>query len=336
MDKKDKETTDERGVNLGQFVEQLFTEDENQISKCIKYYPTAFSALDEALGGGFTSGLHCLGSMPSLGKSTFAQQIAENMSASGIPVLFFSLDAKMIDIAAKAVSRRTYINSCNDKEFEDTEKTTGELLNKECFIGYSEHDWEAVSAAAEIVAVKNANLQVLDQSWKDGTLWTADSIVDYVAEWVGRAGQHPFVIIDYLQLLQMPDGAWGWTDKQIVDYNLQRFFSLAESSDVPVLLISSFNRAAYNSEASLASFKDSGSIEYSCDVVIAMDLYGAGGEGFDELAGRVRTPRDILVRILKHKYGKAGDELPFLYDARYSFFKDPSAEDEDENVLYFP
>ena len=144
------------------------------------------------------------------------------------------------------------------------------------------------------------------------------------------------IIIDYLQLLQMPDGAWGWTDKQIVDYNLQRFFSLAESSDVPVLLISSFNRAAYNSEASLASFKDSGSIEYSCDVVIAMDLYGAGGEGFDELAGRVRTPRDILVRILKHKYGKAGDELPFLYDARYSFFKDPSAEEEDENVLYFP
>lgn len=165
MDKKDKEIMDERGMNLGQFVKQLFTEDENQILKCKKYYSTGFPALDEALGGGFTSGLHCLGSIPSVGKSTFMQQIAENMSASGIPVLFFSLDAKMIDIAAKAVSRWAYINSCNDQEFEDTEKTTGELLNKECFIGYSEHDWEAVSAAAEIVAVKNANLQVLDQSW---------------------------------------------------------------------------------------------------------------------------------------------------------------------------
>ena len=165
MDKKDKEIMDERGMNLGQFVKQLFTEDENQILKCKKYYSTGFPALDEALGGGLTSGLHCLGSIPSVGKSTFMQQIAENMSASGIPVLFFSLDAKMIDIAAKAVSRWTYINSCNDQEFEDTEKTTGELLNKECFIGYAGHDWEAVSAAAEIVAVKNANLQVLDQSW---------------------------------------------------------------------------------------------------------------------------------------------------------------------------
>lgn len=62
------------------------------------------------------------------------------------------------------------------------EKTTGELFNKECFIGYAEDDWEAVSAAAEIAAVKNVNLQVLEQRWKNGTLWTADSIAYCVEE----------------------------------------------------------------------------------------------------------------------------------------------------------
>ena len=88
----------------------------------------------------------------------------------------------------------------------------------------------------------------------------------------------------------------------------------------------------------MASFKDSGSIEYSCDVVIAMDLCGAGEKDFDEATGKAQVPREILVRILKQKYGKVGDELPFLYDARYNFFEDLMSfpEEEDENILYFP
>lgn len=216
-------------------------------------------------------------------------------------------------------------NSRNEKEFEDTEKTTGELLNKECFIGYTEDDWEAVSAAAEIAAVKNANLHVLDQRWKNGRPWTTDSIAYCVEEWVSKTGECPFVIIDYLQLL--------------ANYSLQRLSSLAVSLDIPVLLISSFTWTAYDSKASLASFKDSGSIEYSCDVMIGMDLCGVGEKDFDEAAEKAQVPRGILVRILKQRYGKAGDELPFLYDARYNFFEEPSAfpeEEEDENVLYFP
>lgn len=145
-----------------------------------------------------------------------------------------------------------------------------------------------------------------------------------VEEWISKTGDHPFVIIDYLQLLS--------------NYNLQRLSTLAISSNVPVLLISSFSRTAYNSKASLASFKDSGSIEYSCDVVIAMDLCGAGEKDFDEATGKAQVPREILVRILKQKYGKVGDELPFLYDARYNFFEDLMSfpEEEDENILYFP
>lgn len=51
---------------------------------------------------------------------------------------------------------------------------------------------------------------------------------------------------------------------------------------------------------------------------------------------KAQVLRDILVRILKQKYGKAGDELPFLFDARYSFFEEPSAEVKDENVICFP
>lgn len=331
-------TVDEKKNNLGLFAKHMFGDKKSHILRCKNHYPTGFPALDESLGGGFTAGLHCLGAISSLGKSTFVQQIAENMSASGIPVLLFSLEMRMLHIAAKAVSRQTYINSQNDEKLEYTEKTVEELLNKECLAEYTENDWKDVSAAAEMVAEKNANLQVLEQRYKNGKPWTADNIADYIVEWVGKTGQHPFIIIDYLQLLQMPDGASGWTDKQIVDYNLQRLFSLAESSDVPVLLISSFNRAAYNSKASLASFKDSGSIEYSCDVVIAMDLCGVGEKDFDEAAEKAEVPRGILVRVLKQRYGKAGDELPFLYDARYNFFEDPMAfpEEEDENVLYFP
>ena len=50
-------------------------------------YPTGFLALDKALSGGWIAGLHCIGPISSLGKTTFVLQMAENMASTGIPVI---------------------------------------------------------------------------------------------------------------------------------------------------------------------------------------------------------------------------------------------------------
>lgn len=46
--------------------------------------PTGYAELDRCLGGGLTAGLHCLGAVPSLGKSTYVMQMAEQMAARGM------------------------------------------------------------------------------------------------------------------------------------------------------------------------------------------------------------------------------------------------------------
>jgi KaiC/GvpD/RAD55 family RecA-like ATPase len=52
--------------------------------------PTGFRKLDEMLGGGFKPGLNFVTGFAASGKSTFVSQIALQMSAKGIPVLYFS------------------------------------------------------------------------------------------------------------------------------------------------------------------------------------------------------------------------------------------------------
>ena len=72
--------------------------------------PTGYAELDRCLGGGLTAGLHCLGAVPSLGKSTYVMQMAEQMAAEGTHVIVISLEMKPVDLAAKAVSRQLKAN----------------------------------------------------------------------------------------------------------------------------------------------------------------------------------------------------------------------------------
>ena len=58
-------------------------------------YPTGFPELDKALSGGLVAGLHCIGAISSLGKTTFVLQMAENMASTGIPVIIFSLETEV-------------------------------------------------------------------------------------------------------------------------------------------------------------------------------------------------------------------------------------------------
>ena len=94
--------------------------------------PTGYAELDRCLGGGLTAGLHCLGAVPSLGKSTYVMQMAEQMAAEGTHVIVISLEMKPVDLAAKAVSRQLYM------DWHETSagllRTSGELRNRTAFM----------------------------------------------------------------------------------------------------------------------------------------------------------------------------------------------------------
>ena len=73
------------------------------------FVSSGYPQLDEILGGGFIrGGLYILGARPAVGKSTFAINLADNISGG---CLLVSLEMSPKQITAKRVSRLTGISS---------------------------------------------------------------------------------------------------------------------------------------------------------------------------------------------------------------------------------
>jgi replicative DNA helicase len=73
--------------------------------------PTNFPELDKILDEGLYEGLYILGAISSLGKTSFALQIADQIAQQGQDVLIFSLEMAMTELMAKSISRITYLES---------------------------------------------------------------------------------------------------------------------------------------------------------------------------------------------------------------------------------
>ena len=64
------------------------------------------------------------------------------------------------------------------------------------------------------------------------------------------------------------------TDKQNCDATMHELKQLSRDFHLPILLISSFNRDSYWTPVDMNCFKESGSIEYGCDVLLALQYDG--------------------------------------------------------------
>ena len=82
----------------------------NEIKSFCRYpiKKTGFRHLDEQLNGGIKSGLYVIGAIPSLGKTTFTLQLADNIARQGNKVIIFSLEQSRFELVSKAISRLTW------------------------------------------------------------------------------------------------------------------------------------------------------------------------------------------------------------------------------------
>lgn len=92
---------------------------------------------------------------------------------------------------------------------------------------------------------------------REGTFsLSVEDIKTYLQEYVAETKEKPFVIIDYLQILAPSDTRLS--DKQQIDHNITTLKRLSRDLDIPILVISSFNRLNYSQTASFEAFKESG------------------------------------------------------------------------------
>ena len=112
------------------------------------------------------------------------------------------------------------------------------------------------------------------------------------------------------------------TDKANIDYTVLSLKRLSRDYKIPVIAISSFNRVSYGNEVSMQAFKESGSIEYSCDVLMGLQLQGVGSSDFDVNIAKRQEPRKIEAVILKNRNGKTGDMIGYEYYAMFNYFSE--------------
>jgi replicative DNA helicase len=143
-------------------------------------------------------------------------------------------------------------------------------------------------------------------------------IKEIVAEHISITKKKPIVFIDYLQILEPPNDKAS--DKQNTDKNILELKRMARDKKITIFIVSSLNRGNYRSEACMEGFKESGAIEYGCDVLIGMQFSRQGEEGFNLDEESKKMPRDIELRILKNRNGAKGGKVATAYYPAYNYF----------------
>lgn len=291
-----------------------------------KAISTGFDNLDKIFDGGLYPGLYFVGANSSLGKTTLILQIADFIAGSGRGVLIFSLEMSRSELIAKSLSRMSLLKSLEKYGNQKYAKTTrGVLIGK-----YNDIESELISQSLREYAEVGQNLYISEGIGDVGI----KEITNQIKQYTDIKGIPPVVVIDYIQILSPYD--LKMTDKQNVDRNVLELKRLSRDFQIPVIGISSFNRENYKTPVSMASFKESGAIEYSSDV-----LLGAQYDGWDyqdkekesdrlyrlnhireEMDRRAKNgePLKIQLKILKNRNGSRGSVF-FEFFPRFNYFR---------------
>ena len=275
---------------------------------------TGFANLDE-LAGGLNAGLYILAAMSSLGKTTFALQIADQMAAAGHDIIFYSMEQSRLELVSKSLARLTA---------QADMKTAVDSLSIRR--GYLPHS--VLAAAQQYKELVKDRITIKEGNFRIDT----DSVKSYVTKYKQLTGSTPIVIIDYLQILQA-GGNIARGKREEIDLVLTDIRQLSRDLDIPIIAISSLNRSNYMQKFSFEALKESGQIEYTADVVWGLQLAcldealfsQAQQTKIDEKRARVdaamdETPRKVKLVCLKNRYGKARFFTYFDYYPKFDLF----------------
>lgn len=313
----------QRLANLNKSKEELYNETSAQYQlddfmrtlrehRNPKPISTGFNNLNGLLDGGLFAGLYCIGAISSLGKTTFTLQLADAIAQSGQDVLIFSLEMSRKELIAKSISRLTFKGMKAGQQTDKMARSTRDLISN-----VNKNTTEQMGIIANAVEAYRAyaNNIFIVEGLGDVNI---ERIRDTVANHVVCRNKTPVVVIDYLQIIAPHDERA--TDKQNTDRAVLELKRISRDFNTPVLAISSLNRQNYTETITMQAFKESGAIEYSSDVLIGLQLAGAGSKGFDVEEAKAKQPREIELKILKNRNGITGRGIEFLYYSRYNTF----------------
>ena len=311
------------------YLKANFKDDREQF-KGYKRRKTGYENID-AVTGGLYPGLYVIGAQSSLGKTTFIHQMADQLAAAGDTVLFFSLEQSLFELTTKSLSRESF----KDNVKSDTGAVSAIELRAGAKTQRVKDGYKNYMQYAKRVIIKECNF---DEN--------IESIEQTVKDYIKETGITPVVIIDYLQIIPALDPRMS--DKEKTDQHMKRLKILQRNNNLVLFVISALNRANYLTQISFESFKESGGIEYTADVIWGMQYsiistdpaFKSAAQGkVSEQRKKIQeaktaTPRKIELVCLKNRYGRDYSAY-FLYYPKYDYFTQ-DIETEQINALYKP
>ena len=277
---------------------------------------TGFKNLDKALEGGLFEGFYILGAIPSLGKTTLAMQIADQIAQQGQDILIISLEMARNQLIAKSISRHTLLEQLNNGGNFELAKTSRGITVAQKWKKYSEEEKKVIYKAMNEYNNYANHIYIVEGVGDVGVAEIRAEVEEYIAV----TGKKPIIIIDYFQILAPADPRA--TDKQNIDKSVIELRRLARDYKLTVIAISSFNRNSYKDKVGMAAFKESGGIEYTADVLIGLQLKGAGDGNFNEQEAKSKNPREIELVILKNREAPTGDTIEYNYYPAFNYFEE--------------
>jgi len=271
---------------------------ERQRSK-IKYtgHRTGFHRLDEMTLGFQPSDLIILAARPSVGKTSFAMNVAVNIAAEGKKVAIFSLEMSAEQLAMRLLSSRGRIDAQKLKRGDVSgEEFTNAMLHLSSYDIYID-DTPGISPLE-----LRAKCRMLER----------------------RHGLD-FVVVDYLQLMQGPNMRRTDSRVQEVSEISRALKGIARELKVPVLALSQLSRGVENRQdkrPQLSDLRESGAIEQDADLVMFLwrkedpgNYKGDTPANLDEF----REHSEVVLMLAKHRNGPTGD-IQMTFEKRYTSF----------------
>ncbi len=260
---------------------------------------TGFNDFDELTSGLQPSDLVIVAGRPSMGKTTFAMNIAEHVAIKEqVPVAVFSMEMPGEQLAMRMISSLGRIDQHRVR--------TGKLEDDE---------WPRMTSAINILAETKLYI--------DDTPAMTPTEVRARCRRLAREndGKLGLVVLDYLQLMQSPGAESRVNEISDISRSLK---ALAKELNVPVIALSQLNRSLEqrpNKRPVMSDLRESGAIEQDADVIVF--IYR------DEVYNKDTTDKGTAeIIISKQRNGPIGTtRLTFLgqYTRFENFIHDPYA-----------
>lgn len=266
---------------------------------------TGFKDLDNLTSGLQKSDLILVAARPSMGKTAFTLNIAQNVAMkSKKNVAFFSLEMSKTQLVARVLAAVAGINS-------------GRIRNGQL----SQEDWgKAINALNDLA---EAPLYIDDTSGL-----TPQLMKKKLRRLIQEHGELGLVVVDYIQLMENGGKKIADNRQQEVSAISRQLKIMAREFNVPLIALSQLSRGVESradKTPMLSDLRESGSLEQDADIVAFLNRENY--QDTEDTSDGVET--QVIIR--KHRNGELGI-VKLWFEGAYTRFRDLAYREDDPGM----